>query len=697
MRKTERLDQILIRLGYVTPSQVEAAVQRQAAQGGRIGQNLIDLELLTEAQLFDALVEQFRVPTIAVDENTVDHRLLEKMPPGALESGLIVPVSWNEEQKVLSVAVANPSNEEGIAEVARAFGARKVRVSLAPEGLLADLIMRLRGGESPAVGEDGVRLVALPELFEPAEEKEEATPTAPPEGVRADRHVVMVASGPSRKNFLPAVLRSEGFELLVVDDAEAAKDALRVDPEVVLVSRDMEERWRAWLAKGVVPSPACEVNVFDSVADVLLDTPAPYSAVAQSVRASVQAIAEARAIAAGVSPPYTLMSTDLDLLAERVGLGRLARDGMHVGLHLLSPVDTGSSIDPFRSFAATIELAHRIRFPWPVDRMLKATLGLYLGRIEASAETSGDEVMLAAQVLALVWFRHNLAEAPSEPVAGHEPEAERDVETETRAALRSLAGRFAPLEVIESYLELLAERERGERVARRVLLIGADRIARALVPALGRVGVEASLVADGVEAQANIESVDPHAILIDHDAVGTEVERVCRVMSMDQSIVFVLTDDSDPALVLNLLDVGVDDVFAPPHDFDLMAARVLRGIRARDAAPAAVAPQGDFSARFEAFSFLDLAQMLANGMKSVRVDLRRGSGEEAVLFFEKGRPVHATCGALTGPQAVYYVISWEDDGEFAVNDETEFPAPNLAESVESLLMEGVRLLDESRA
>lgn len=696
MRKTERLDQILIRLGYATPSQVDAAVQRQAAHGGRIGQNLIDMNVLTEAQLFDALVEQFRVPTIAVDEHTVDHRLLEQMPPEALESGLIVPVSWNDEQKVLSVAVANPSNEDGIAEVARAFGARKVRVSLAPEGILADLIMRLRGGESPAVGDDGVRLVALPELFEPSE-PEEQSQVPPPEGIRVDRYVVMVASGPSRKNFLPAVLRAEGFELVVVDDPEEVRDALEVDPEVVLVSRDMEERWRGWIAREVIRPPSCEVNVFDSVADVLLDTPAPYGAVAQSVRASAQAIAEARAIAAGVNPPYTLMSTDLDLLGERVGLGRLARDGMHIGLHLLSPVDTGSSIDPFRSFAATIELAHRIRFPWPVDRMLKDTLGLYLGRTDAATGQTGDEVMLAAQVLALVWFRHNLAEAPSEPTAGHEPEVERDLRAETRTALRSLAGRFAPLDIIESYLELLAERERGERVARRVLLIGSERLSRALVPALGRVGVDASLVADGVEAQANIEAVDPHAIIIDHQAVEPEVERVCRIMSMDQALVFVLTDDSDPALVLNLLDVGVDDVFAPPHDFDLMAARVLRGIRARAAAPAAEAPQGDFAARFEAFSFLDLAQMLANGHKSVRVDLRRGSGEEAVLFFEKGRPVHATCGALAGPQAVYYVISWEDDGDFTVNDESNFPAPNLAESVESLLMEGVRLLDESRA
>lgn len=697
MRKTERLDQILIRLGYVTQSQVEAAVARQATSGGRIGQNLIELGALTEEQLFDGLVEQFRVPTVSVDEGTVDKALLNRMPADVLERGLIVPVSWNESLGVLSIAVANPSDEGGIARVKAAFGAKKVRVSLAPESLLADLIMRLHEGGTVGGPDDAVRLVALPELFEPGE-VEEAAPTVVPEsGVSADRQIVMVATGPSRKNFLPAVLRAEGFELTVVTTHDEMKEALAVKPERVLVAANMEEIWRGWLATGTVTPPDCEVQFFTSVADSLLENPAPYGSTAQSVRASVGAVAEYRAIAEGVSPPYTLMATDLESLAERVGLGRLARDGLHVAMHLLSPVDAGTSIDPFRAFASTMELANRIRFPWPVDEVLTRTLGLYLGRVGATA-TAGDEVGLGAQVLSLVWFRHNLAGGPSEPTAGVEERREQDQEATVRASLRSLAGRFAPLEVVEAYVEILSERASGETVERCTMLVGGERITRALGPALSRVGSAVVHAESGTEAQASIQDVHPDAVIIDHAAFGADLEKIARVLRQDRSTsVFVLSDDADPALVLNLLDIGVDDVFAPPHDFDLVAARVLRTMRARADAPKAEAPQGDFAARFEAFSFLDLAQMLANGLKSVRVDLRRGSGEEAVLYVEKGRPVHAACGALTGPQAMYYVISWEDDGEFAVNEESSFPEPNLAESIESLLMEGVRLLDESRA
>jgi hypothetical protein len=58
--------------------------------------------------------------------------------------------------------------------------------------------------------------------------------------------------------------------------------------------------------------------------------------------------------------------------------------------------------------------------------------------------------------------------------------------------------------------------------------------------------------------------------------------------------------------------------------------------------------------------------------------------------------VHAACGTLRGAEAVYRVIAWEDDGAFAVEPESEFPAPNIGLPLESILMEGCRLLDESR-
>jgi hypothetical protein len=161
----------------------------------------------------------------------------------------------------------------------------------------------------------------------------------------------------------------------------------------------------------------------------------------------------------------------------------------------------------------------------------------------------------------------------------------------------------------------------------------------------------------------------------------------------------VLTDSTDPTLVLNLLDIGANDVFGPTHEFDLMAARLNHAIRNQARQLSATQdgnPTGQFSATFDVFSFTDLVQTLGHGFKSVRIDLARSNGETATLFMDNGRLVHGTAGEHTGPEAVYRVISWEGDGEFTVHQETVFPEPTIQASTESLLMEGCRLLDEGR-
>jgi hypothetical protein len=211
-------------------------------------------------------------------------------------------------------------------------------------------------------------------------------------------------------------------------------------------------------------------------------------------------------------------------------------------------------------------------------------------------------------------------------------------------------------------------------------------------------GCQVLTTEDLSDAQTLAQRRPPGAIVLDRDEFPGEVDRFSRVVKLDTpSLLFALTDATDPSMALNLLDIGVDDVFGPPHEFDLMAARINRAIRSRaDRDPKAGTGTGQFSATFEVFSFLDLVQTLSQGFKTVRIDLARSTGETAVIYMEKGRILHATCGSSSGSPAVYEVIAWEEDGEFTVHSETDFPEATIADSTESLLMEGCRLLDESK-
>src|SRR5690606_32143168 len=279
-----------------------------------------------------------------------------------------------------------------------------------------------------------------------------------------------------------------------------------------------------------------------------------------------------------------------------------------------------------------------------------------------------------------------------------EPDAAGDPAA-LRAALRSIASRLATLELAEKYLGIVEEREAAGDAApsAEVLLVGGERMAD-LGARLSRSGIRPVVTRDLDDALATAERRPPDAVIVDHDAVPGHVDHFARVAKLNAALLlYVVTDAADPAVTLGLLDAGVDDVFAPPHDFDLAAARIARAIASRSKARSPAQPHGrDCAATFSVFSCRDLAQALGHGRKSVRVELRRPStGEEALLFLDEGRPVHATSGPLIGAEAVYRVITWEDDGEFTVHPETTFPDATINDSLEGLIMEGCRRLDDA--
>jgi len=124
-------------------------------------------------------------------------------------------------------------------------------------------------------------------------------------------------------------------------------------------------------------------------------------------------------------------------------------------------------------------------------------------------------------------------------------------------------------------------------------------------------------------------------------------------------------------------------------------ARISRALSARQAATGGPVAQG-FSATFLDLSFTDLAQTLGAGAKNVRMRVEHGSGRQAEIFFREGRIVFAACGEDRGPEAVYRVIGWQEDGSFRIEPTASFPADNVSLPTDYVLLEGSRRLDEER-
>lgn len=687
--KSARLDQILFRLGFATQDQITRALQRQQAHGGRLGLHLVQMGFVTEHQLVEALAEQFGLSWRPLDESSVPVELVPRMPPDLVEEGRMLPLAWDEGLKVLTVAVGDPGDGDALQRVAEAFGARRVHVTMAPDSSLQDVGRRLAAGGT-------VDRIELPELFA-VDEAAPARPTAPLVEMDPTRRVLMVSPGAPRKTFLPPVLAREGIDLVVVEERDEVVEALGEGGfEAVLVAQDAADLFDRWVRAGDLPPLPAEVSVFPSVSGALLGNPVSYDVVVRSLRYTVEALADLRASVRGHAPPYALVASDVERLAREFDLRRIVRDALHLAVHLLLPA-TGTSTapgrprgEPFADFMASRELALRLRFPLPLDQLLEAVRAILSGEGDPGQVGSwGVELHRAAGLVALAWHRHTRAELPrGEEGAGA-----------FRAALREQASGMVPLDVVEAYLRIIEEQGGGVEPGgtREVLLVGGDRMVELLQARFARSGIRALVTVDLADAQTLAQRRPPAAVIIDGEAFPGQVGGFSRVAKLDVALrVFVVLESRDPSATLSLLDAGVDDVFAPPHDFDVIVARVARAVRGRTA-PEAKRDAGHFAAPFSAFSFLDLVQALGHGLKSVRVDLRRGDGLTAVLYLERGRLVHAECGEEAGAEAVYRVIAWEDDGEFTVHPETHFPAPTIQQPIDSVLMEGCRLLDESRA
>jgi len=86
-------------------------------------------------------------------------------------------------------------------------------------------------------------------------------------------------------------------------------------------------------------------------------------------------------------------------------------------------------------------------------------------------------------------------------------------------------------------------------------------------------------------------------------------------------------------------------------------------------------------------------QSLEMGRKSCQLSLSN-DGEKCEVFFVEGQVKHATYGSLVGDAAVFKVLRWTG-GNFQLDFEGKSDKETTQLNTQGLLMEGLRLLDES--
>jgi response regulator RpfG family c-di-GMP phosphodiesterase len=138
-------------------------------------------------------------------------------------------------------------------------------------------------------------------------------------------------------------------------------------------------------------------------------------------------------------------------------------------------------------------------------------------------------------------------------------------------------------------------------------------------------------------------------------------------------------------------DLGVIDYVLKPAVTEVLVAKLKKAVEKRSST--AGAPAVGVSGSLAEMSLPDLVQILWHGRKSGALRLRRGS-ETGEVHFAEGMVVNAMWGKLRAEDAFYAMLRISD-GEFAFDPNYKAEEVLIQASPESLLLEGMRRLDES--
>ncbi len=703
--KKLRLDLILHRLGYVSEEHINRALIHQKQHGRKLGSNLLEMKYITEEQLTEALSVQYHVPGYFPPAygNKPPEKILKKLPAEFAEKNLVIPLQFDAAGTTLSIVIADPKDGETIAEVGRICNCESISASIAPESVIERLIAEWYRGRPGRPGS-----IELPELFSAGAGEDTGTAhgieAGGDEGDRT-RRVLMVSDVVFLRNFLTPIFEREGCSLTMLSEEHDVISALRDESvDHVLVSQEMSDAFDTWIHREQHRELTPEISFFSTISKALLDNPIPYSTCVSTALKALQIVAESRSSSCDPSPPYNLICRDVQALSRAVGLNRLAADGLQMAALLLVPADRGASaceaeglgtgLPLFADTDRSIEYARSLRFPWDVEGALRAVFELVSGRGNpADNEASDRDVALGAQLLALVWHRH--MSIRSADLKGS------NTMSAVKTGLRKTAGLLARSDVIETYIRHIEQgNDSLQSVSyQQLFIVGeAGTVVDQFAARLKGLGYHLVRIYDLEEARRMSERLSPTGAIIDENSYPGDILG-CREMFSRESpiLLFAVTTDGNPSHILDLFDAGFDEVFTPPFDFDVITARIGKTIRGRSTSAARTVKAGGFSAEFKALSFTDLIQALGQSLKSVRIRLARNDREQAEIYMNHGRPVFAKCGDLTGVEAIYRVIGWQEDGAFVVEPEDVFPRANIDVSVQSILMEGCRQFDEKNA
>lgn len=206
--------------------------------------------------------------------------------------------------------------------------------------------------------------------------------------------------------------------------------------------------------------------------------------------------------------------------------------------------------------------------------------------------------------------------------------------------------------------------------------------------------------ADAADALLKAVEDVPDLLVSDYRMPGMDgrqlVEKLRSHKKTDGVSVILLATKTDISEKLSIQDHAADDFVEKPFFLREATQRIKRLIDkiALEKMSKSSSSDGIVRGSLAQMNVIDLVQSLEMGRKSCLLTLTN-DGDKCEMYFKDGQVPHAVYGSLKGDAAVFKVLSWTG-GSFQINFDGKTKQATTTLNTQGLLMEGLRLLDESR-
>jgi len=696
-----RLDEILVKEGLISESQVKEALMRQKAHGGKFGSQLLYHRYIDEAGLVKALATQFGCEGVVLAKLDIPKPVILLIPKKVAIARKVIPFDYDPQKNLLKVACEDPTDRSLMNELNFAARGKEIKLYVGAELALNSAIAKHYMGRDVSL-DDNLLLEIPKEATETGKVPITTLDEAAQEVGDYQGAVLLVTDEEYSGPLLQSILERDNYQVVMTDSADDAIDMLGdkqfhsvfIKDTVAGDYIDLIDRLRK-------TSPRTAVRYYESASALVLNE----DAVATEGDLLIKSLDLFTSLLSSKSRLPTNHSGRVgqyvDKLCRKVGLPDKERLVITSAgyLHDLAKFyyRTEETQDYRATIKLTVKLLRSLNYSPVVIEMLRAMYkdlgGKFTKRLPIEA-LGGNILTIVDLFCDNIPFNERLSLDKFEAI---------------KKKLRDLSGKLFLGEVVEAFIIMIQEEILQLQATGRtgqVMIYAGD--TDALYPLDLRLRNEGFRTVSELSLDSFVNLFrrsQPDMMVLKLPGKASDVtlcvdDLAKRGVDFRKAPTFLLVDGSATSELTSLFERGIEDIVALDGNLDLLIVK-LKKIQARIQVEAKETVQGEPSSgsrgRLSDMNLIDLLHALGPSRKTVKITIAPGSSkrDKLVIYLDQGNITSAKFKDKTGPEAVYEGIAWTD-GTWTVEPVSakSLPEPNNQLPNESILMEGCRLLDE---